>query len=271
MSLDKILILFILSTLASSVDGADDTFYIRHHKGKCLAFDPAKGLVFHKVCTQKFRWRSGARLFHVQTNKCVSPVSASAGSVISLSDECSGTSSLFQYSRLSHYLHHIPTSFCLLPKSGVTDAAENETLSFSHTCSTYGSKFYFVPVANYVIRHFTSGFCWIHNKDNNLFELKNTYVCDRFWYSSSNNLRHLKTDKCVMANADRKLSLTTDCSSTKSEFKLLPNELLYVPGENKCVHPTGGSSQPTEGTSLSLAICPNENRCKWKLYDDRGK
>ena len=44
-----------------------------------------------------------------------------------------------------------------------------------------------------------------------------------------------------------------------------------MPGENKCIHPTGGSAQPSEGTSLSIALCPNEDRCKWKFYDDRGK
>ena len=199
---------YIFQFLSGIGNGADVTFYLRHHLGKCLAFDPSKGqLIFQTICSQKFRWESGARLIHVQTNKCMLPVSASDGSVVSISDECSGTGSLFQYNHHSKILQHLITGFYPQPGSGTSDPAENETLVFKQESVFGANRFYFVPVAYYVIRQLTSTFCWVFNKPNDRFELRNTYVCDRFEYVNSKHLRHVATGKCVQAKSGGQLTV----------------------------------------------------------------
>ena len=265
-------LIFFLFHLNVRIEGAaDPTFYIRHHSGKCLTYDASKrSLVFQTLCSEKFQWKSGARLFHVKTNRCISPVSAAAGSSINITNDCSGTDSLLTYNQSQKVLQHLITDFCFQPKTGSTSPAENEALTFNAGCASDTNKYYFIPNAYYVIRHYTSSLCWVFDKALNRFKLMNTYVCDRFEYVNSKHLRHVASGKCIQGDAEQLLTLTSNCSSTKSVFNMLPTGILNVPGENKCIHPNGGSDQPAEGTFLILWSCFVADYCKWKLYDDRG-
>ena len=271
--MDRIFFVFILCHIViAALNAADTTFYIRHFSGKCLTFDTTTGIIIlTTICSEKFQWKSGARLFHVKTNKCILPNSEVIGSNIGLSDQCSGTGSLLIYNPGNRILKHLTTDHCFQPKTGSTTPAENETLTYNTGCAAATNRYYFIPYAYYVIRHLTSSFCWVFDKALNRFKMMNTYVCDRFEYVNSKHLRHVASGKCVQGNDGQLLTLTNDCSSARSVFNLFPSEILYVPGENKCIHPEGGSAQPAEGTALVLWDCLVESRFKWKFFDDRGE
>lgn len=101
------------------------SFYIRHYFGKCLNYDTTRlAFVFSSICRDKFRWKGGARLIHTATKKCVVPQSSTNGSLLTISDQCTGTDSLFQYDGATKMIKHALTSRCLCPESGADPSAE---------------------------------------------------------------------------------------------------------------------------------------------------
>ena len=95
------------------------SFYIRHYSGKCLNYDIThQTFVFHNLCRDKFRWKGGVRLIHTASKKCVVPQSSAIGSHLTISDQCVGTDSLFQYDDSTKMMKHFLTSRCLRPESG---------------------------------------------------------------------------------------------------------------------------------------------------------
>lgn len=253
------------------VNGAvDKSFYIRHHSGKCLSFDTSSGtLVFHSICSEKFRWGSGSRLVHEITSKCISPISANSGSNIGLSN-CSGSSSLYTYNQRNRKLVHLQTEFCLQPSTGAESPADNENLIFKEGCASDTSKFYFIARAYYVIRHKASSFCWVYDTEDDRLELMNTYVCDRFEYINSKHLRHVASGKCVQAKENGDIGILPDCTSTKSIHNLLSSDILHSPEVDKCVRPNSDSTSPPEKDQMVYSACSVVDKYQWEFHDDRG-
>ena len=245
------------------------TFYIRHYFAKCLHYDTTRQIfVFTSICKEKFRWSSGARLFHVPTNRCVNVNSTVDGSYLVLSSQCHSTSNLFQYDQANRAIIHLLSAKCWHPESGSDNPSSNVGVVIKSGCHLYTNKYYFRPNAYYIIRHF-SGYCWMYI---DFIKLRNPLVCDRFQYESDNRLRHVNSGKCVGYgdNAPYLLKLTQDCSSPNTVFKLNESNILVAPFG--CVHPSSGSLNPPNNDLLDCSpLCADENRMRFYLLDERGK
>ena len=257
-----VLLVLFLGTSADAEDPVTDTFYIRHFSGHCLGYNASRNtLLLNSVCQDKFRWNAGARLFHIPTNKCVLPMESER---LGLSHQCFGTASLIQYHRGTHVFNHMLSGKCFMPQAPVVN---NSTMLLHFSCNLERNRFYLLPEAHFIIRHF-SMLCWIYK--GNIFQLSNTHVCDRFKFENGGNLRHVKSGKCVVRGAGF-LELSADCSSTKSVFQLTDSSILQHPATKLCVHPSGGLANAPEGTPLLLYLCYNEDRIRSYFYDDRCK
>ena len=257
-----ILLVLLLGTSVDAEDPVTDTFYVRHLFGHCLGYDESSNtLLLNSACQDKFRWNGGARLFHILTNKCVLPMESER---LGLSDQCSGTDSLFQYHRGTRVFKHMLSGKCFIPQAPVTS---NSTMLLHFSCDLERNRFYLLPETHFIIRHF-SMLCWTYKA--NIFMLSNTHICDRFKFENGGNLRHVKSGKCVVMGA-RYLELSTDCSSTTSVFQLTDSSILQHPDSELCVHPHNGLANAPEGTRLILHGCYNEDRIRSYFYDDRCK
>ena len=246
------------------------SFYIRHYFRKCLKYDASlQAIVFEVHCREKFIWKGGARLIHTATNKCLVPQSSTDGSLLTVSDQCNGTNSLFMYKASTQVIKHALTGRCLHPQTGGSDPPKDTALIVKTGCLQNRNKFFLRHQAHYIIRHFSS-LCWIYDETNSIFKLQNSMACDRFEYVNGYNLRHFKTGKCVIS-VNWVLTLTSDCSSANTVFQLNSwANMQHSP--SVCVHPEGGLISPSVGTRLiTYPGCSDEDRLRMYLYDDRGK
>eukprot|EP00794_Sanderia_malayensis_P015161 gene15161-16720_t len=244
----------------------EDTFHIRHYHGKCLEWN-GTALVFKPTCRDHLKWKNGARLFHVPTGKCLTFDQATY--FLSLTSNCNGTDTLFQHMASTHAIMHLISGHCIKPAG---DGRKPGTrITFSSNCSTNSAKFWLVPQVLFVIRHF-NGFCWKYNAASNLFQLRNTHVCDRFFYRNSKHLRHFATGKCVIPSGGF-LTLSSNCPTDKSLLELDTEHRLshpVTPTRTHCVHPLGGSVNPLPGTKLEFyPACNADNQIRFYFYDDR--
>ena len=245
-----------------------DSFYIRHYSSsrRCIGYIQGQGLIFQSICRDKFRWKGSSRLIHVPTNKCLLPVSAAAGSVIGISDECSGTGSIWQYHEKTRVIKHFTTGYCLQSLAG--PPVENSSLIFSQECGKTRNRFFLMPQAHVVIRHSNSKLCLVHDASVGFFKIQDTYVCDRFEFKNSRILRHIESGKCVVHDAAANtIKLTANCASQNSIFDLFTNGLLYQPTADKCVQPNALGE--TSGNKVVLASCTIHSATAWTFYDDR--
>ena len=119
----------LFTTYKCEAQAISKSFYIRHYSGKCLNYNTAKqAFVFQSVCRDKFRWKGGVRLIHTATKKCVVPQSSAVGSLLTTSDQCTGTDSIFQYYISTKMMKHAITSRCLRPDSA-SDPPEDATVA----------------------------------------------------------------------------------------------------------------------------------------------
>lgn len=263
--------LFLFQAIRIILCTSDASFYIRHHSGKCLSFDTTKAaFVFQSICSEKFRWISKARLYHVPTNKCVRSHAPEEGSKIGLSTHCSGVGSILTYDQSSRILKHLRKGYCFQPKSGKTIPDDDETLVFKDSCASNTNRYYFVATAYYVIRHLTTSFCWVYDKINDRIGLRNTSVCDRFEYVNSKHLRHVASGTCAKAKSTGHMSLTSDCSSPGSVINLRSGRDLHVPADGKCIASADGAASPPDGSHIATSACSTAASYKWYFYDDRG-
>ena len=246
------------------------SFYIRHHFGKCIEYDPArKALVYVAICREKFRWSSGAHLLHIPTKKCVVVNSTADNSFVSLTSQCTDTKTLFRYDEAKRVLLHLISGKCLYPDAGATNPGTNSTIVIKQGCNEDASKYYFRPNAHYVIRHF-GGLCWVHSAVDNLIRLKQPTVCDRFHYENDYKLKHVNTGKCITGTYAT-LSLTDDCSGTKSHLQ--PNSYSNIGNPHSaCVHPKLAWAAPPSGVNLVLWPngCNDANSIRFYFFDDTG-
>ena len=247
------------------------SFYIRHYSGRCLAYDTnCHALVFENHCLEKFRWKDGARLIHTATSKCLVPQGNADGSRVNISDQCNGTNSLFQYNAQSQSFKHLLSGRCLHPDTGATNPSQPTPVILKANCSLQSSKYVLRHTAQFIIRHFSS-LCWVYDQTDSFFKLQNTLGCDRFEYIYAKNLLHMKTGKCVFL-LGKKLSLTSNCTSSATEFKFDSKSLINHVSSKQCVHPEDGLVSPSSGTPLStFSSCADEDRHRMMKYNDRGK
>eukprot|EP00794_Sanderia_malayensis_P015937 gene15937-17538_t len=165
---------------------------------------------------------------------------------------------------MSFAIRHLVTGKCIRPE--VADPPENTAIALDPDCSPNTCKFWFVPQALYTIRHFT-GTCWNYIEADNLIKLADSYICDRFFYQNSKNLRHYRTGKCVIA-VNNQLTLTSDCSNPATIY-YLDNQNLIHSTISKCAHPIGGGYAPTAGKAMGLFGCPDLDRIRTYFFDDR--
>ncbi len=287
-----VLCIFALKCFASS----SQTFHIRHHMGKCLEFRSNK-IVYSSICRDHFKWKGGARLVHVPTGKCVVPDTtisddsfgddsfgddsfgddflgddslSGSNQPLILTSSCSGTDSIFQYKGKNHTIKHLMTGKCLAPEdSTANDPADNIGLVLSPDCHANKAKYWLVPQVLYVIRHF-GGFCWKYDKGQDVLEIVNTYVCDRFFQQNNKYLRHYATGKCVIFS-NGYLRLTSNCSQPETSFNLDSNSILREVTSNKCVR-TGHDrvNQPT-GTDLQLLASCGGDAVKTRFFEEKSK
>ena len=246
------------------------SFYLRHFFGKCLRYDASlQAIVLGVQCREKFLWKGGARLIHTATNKCLVPQSSTDGSLLTLSDQCNGTNSLFMYKASTHIIKHALTGRCFHPQTGGSDPPNGTALIVRTDCSQNRNKFFLRHQVHYIIRHFSS-LCWMYDEIYKIFKLQKSMACDRFEYVNGFHLRHFKTGKCVTP-VNWILTLTSDCSSADTVFQLNSwANMQHAP--SVCVHPDGGSISPSVGTRLiTFPGCSDEDRLRMYLYDDRGK
>ena len=208
-------------------------------------------------------------MVHVPTKKCIRPVSAASGSKIGLSDECNEIDSLLRYDKSSLALKHLRTGFCFHGANDKSSTNEDEALTYTTECNQDKNRYYFQNNIRFVIRHYTTSFCLVHDKADNFLKLQNTFVCDRFEFVNTSNLRHVATGKCV----ERKvgsiyLILSNNCSSDETKYELRQNLLIANPASGKCVHADGGKIEP--GFKVSLYDCWTDELYRWNFYDDRG-
>eukprot|EP00795_Rhopilema_esculentum_P010198 gene10198-18875_t len=191
-----------------------------------------------------------------------------SGSKIGLSVECNEIGSLLRYDKSSFALKHPRTGFCFHGVNGKSSTNEDEELTYSTKCNQDINRYYFQKNVRFVIRHYTTSFCLVHDKADNFLKLQNTFVCDRFEFVNTKNLRHVATGKCV----ERKvgsiyLILSKNCSSDQTKYELKQNLLIANPASGKCVHADGGRIVP--GFKVSLYECWTDDLYKWNFYDDR--
>ena len=117
-SISIVIKLILFTTCKCEAALISKSFYIRHYSGKCLDYNTKhQTFVFHNLCRDKFRWKGGVRLIHTATKKCVVPQSNAIGSHLTISDQCVGTDSIFQYDDSTKMMKHSLTSRCLRPES----------------------------------------------------------------------------------------------------------------------------------------------------------
>ena len=247
------------------------SFYIRHYSGSCLAYDTNRqSFVFEYRCWEKFRWKDGARLVHTASNKCFVPQSSTDGSLLTISDQCNGTNSLFQYNAQSQFIKHLLSGRCLHPETGATNPLRPTAVISQASCNHESSKYVLRHQAQFIVRHFNS-LCWVYDEMDSYFKLQNTLGCDRFEYMYGKSLLHFKIGKCVSLLGN-KLSLISDCTSSTTEFKFTSTSLIQHVSSKHCVHPENGSLRPSPGTRLiTYPNCAGEDRLRMIPYDDRGK
>ena len=247
------------------------SFYIRHFSGRCLAYDTNRhALVFEYRCWEKFRWKDGARLIHPATNKCLVPQSNTDGSLLTISDQCNGTNSLFQYNAQSQFIKHLLSGRCLHPETGVTDPSQPTAVVSKASCNHESSKYVLRHQAQFIVRHFNS-LCWVYDQMDNYFKLQDTLGCDRFEYIYGKYLLHFRTGMCVSLLGN-KLSLTSDCTSSNNEFKFTSKSLIKHVSTKHCVHPENGLLWPPSGTRVvAHPSCADDDRIRMMPHDDRGK
>ena len=246
------------------------TYYIRHFYGKCVKYDEARQvLVYGRLCRQKFEWQGGARLIHIPTKKCVTVNATSDGSFLSLSSQCSGTNSLFQYDESNRVIRHLFTNKYFHPETGVAEPVNNTAIVLRSGCDVDTNKFYFRKRAYYIIRHF-GGLCLVYNSGENLIRLMNPFACDRFEYVNNYHLRHVETGKCVIFSSSY-MRLTDDCESQETIYILNQFSLLQQ-GASNCIHPLNGALHPPNGNLLHLYSngCADEDRLRFFFHDDKG-
>ena len=247
-----------------------NSFYIRQNDGKCFEYEEAlQEIVLKAVCREKFRWDSGARLIHVQTNKCLVPKANTDGSVLQLTDSCSGTDTLFQHLASTGSMKHLVSGKCIRPEANATKPAEKSKVVMWSDCSSQNTRLWLVRDAMYVIRHI-SGLCWVHSTAKNVFRLRKRYFCDRFRQVNSKQLEHVATGKCVTLTEVLNRFTLSDCASKTSAFDLDLNNILHETSAGKCVRGYGGSINPNPGTMVVLDGCLTEDRIKFYFYDDRS-
>ena len=247
------------------------SFYIRHHSGKCVDYNPVRNaLVYVEICREKFHWSAGAQLVHVPTKRCVTVSSTAENSLISLTSQCSDTKTLFRYDKVNHVLVHLISGKCLHPETEADSPTPNSTVVLKQGCKKMRYKYYFRPDAHYIIRHF-GGLCWVHSAAENMFKLERHMVCDRFHYENDYKLKHVNTGKCITSGGSYILQLTDDCSGTQSHLYLNAYSNIGNP-LSACVHPHIPVEAPSSGVHLVLWPngCNDANGVRFYFYDDTG-
>ncbi|XP_065055685.1 uncharacterized protein LOC135684176 isoform X2 [Rhopilema esculentum] len=244
-----------------------NAYYIRHYNGRCLEYDGIRQVLFYgRVCREKFEWQEGARLIHIPTKKCVSVNSTSDGTFLSLTSQCSGTSSLFQYDHNNRVISHRSSNKCLHPADEGADPIANTGVVLKTGCDKNTNKYYFRETVYFIIRHI-GGLCWVYDLNHSIVRLSNKVACDRFEYVNDKLLRHVETGKCVIFSSSY-IRLTDDCRSAQPMYGDEHSLLHY--GVSQCVQPASVAlSPPVNNELVLLNSCINEDRLRFYFYDDK--
>lgn len=258
----------LLSTLEAHGDNLKETYYLRHFYGKCLEYDANRQVfVYATICREKFQWSSGAKIVHIPTAKCLTVNSTADGSFLTVTSQCNGRSSLFQYDELKHVIIHLISGKCLYPETNNIPLPKDAVVLKSGCSSGHTNKYWFRPIAYYIIRH-SSGFCWQYNADDDQIKLRDSR-CDRFYYENDYRLKHVNTRKCVWQSKTNFLILTSDCDSVTNQYKLTASSQMQL-STARCLSPLGDLQNPRDQPMETNHNCSYTDRKRFQFYDERG-
>ena len=243
------------------------SFYIRHYFGKCLEYnDTHRVFTFASICREKFRWSSGARLFHIPTGKCAGVNSTDEGAYLVLSNRCTSTSTLFQYDEGDRVFFHLVSGRCLHPENAASSPDSLTAVVLKAGCTENASKFYFRQHAYYVIRH-SGGFCFSRSSGS-LMKLANYATCQRFHFENNYILKHVRTGYCLSLSKDR-IDLPNRCVSPQPIFAQMKNSTIHL-NATHCLQPKSGRINPPHYDTILQAACTEEKYKKFDFLDERG-
>ena len=243
-------------------------FYIRHYFGKCLEYDPTRRVfAFTSICREKFRWSSGAKLFHVPSGKWAGTNSTEDGGYLVLSNRSTSTSNLFQYDESKNTIIHLLSGRCLHPETVTNDTELRTAAILKSACNENASKFYFRQQAYYTIRHF-GGLCWMYGSHLTI-KLKRFSACHRFHYETDHRLKGVRTGHCVTFS-NGYVKLEKSCSLSPAVFTPHLNSTVRI-NATHCVQPRSGHFNPPLYDMLVAAPCTAGNYQKFSFLDDKGR
>ena len=256
----------LLHTLGTNGVNLKETQYLRHFYGNCLEYDVKRQVfIYATICREKFQWSGGAKIVHIPTTKCLTVNSTADGSFLTLTSQCNGRNSLFQYDESKHVIIHVISGKCLYPETNKIPPSNDAVILQSGCSSGHANKYWFRPTAYYIIRH-SSGLCWQYNAGDNQIKLRDSY-CDRFYYENDYRLKDVYTGKCVWQSATNLLILTSDCASVTNEYKLTESSNMEL-STGRCLHPLVHHTYPRDQPMGTNHGCSNADR--FQLYDERG-
>lgn len=143
----------------------------------------------------------------------------------------------------NYIIRHKTGGYCLHPRGGQANPAVGTPLIFHPHCNPFEERLLFTLLPNGSLKHVSSGMC-VHPEGGT-------------------------------ASSGRRLVLWNSCSDGVSQDNAGNKRLAFGFNDNGsfshkssglCVHPSGGSANPAEGTELVLWSGCNEERLKYRRY-----
>ena len=122
------------------------------------------------------------------------------------------------------------------------------------------------PVRSFTIKHY-GGLCVSLDQSNGRLRL--TAACtEKFSLTSSKNLRHMATGKCVVPTSlgnNARITLTTNCSNEWTQFEQTSGFSMKHVISRKCIHPLNGFANPGINTEIVLLTGCDQDRSQFKF------
>jgi len=245
-------------------------FRIQHYSKKCFKYDGTDQRIhLSSSCDELYYMSNTKSLVHSTSGKCLKPISNADNSLFMLTSTCDDNT---RFERTSFgSLRQIKTGSCIHPLNGATYPKEGQHVVIHRGCDETRLKFTFVaaPVRTFTIKHY-SGLCLSLRQSDSRLRLGTTCT-EKFSLTSSKNLKHMATGKCVIPESlsdNSRVKLTNDCNNVGTQFEQTAGLSMKHVQTGKCIHPLGGSSNPSNNTEIVIYNGCDSNRLQFKFIWD---